>query len=85
MPAARCGQRVCARSSSPIASPRTLSPRACCGGRTISVGVAARDRKGLYAKARCGELLNFTGIDSPYETPLAPGCQRCVNPRDAGR
>ncbi len=31
-----------------------------------------RDRKGLYAKARRGELLNFTGIDAPYEAPEAP-------------
>jgi bifunctional enzyme CysN/CysC len=31
-----------------------------------------RDTKGLYAKARCGELKNFTGIDSPYEPPEAP-------------
>jgi bifunctional enzyme CysN/CysC len=31
-----------------------------------------RDVKGLYKKARAGELKNFTGIDSPYETPLAP-------------
>jgi len=29
----------------------------------------ARDLKGLYAKARRGELTNFTGIDSPYEAP----------------
>jgi len=28
-----------------------------------------RDPKGLYAKARAGEILNFTGIDSPYEVP----------------
>src|SRR3954465_8579222 len=28
-----------------------------------------RDPKGLYAKARAGELANFTGIDSPYEPP----------------
>jgi bifunctional enzyme CysN/CysC len=28
-----------------------------------------RDAKGLYAKARAGELKNFTGIDSPYEVP----------------
>ena len=28
-----------------------------------------RDVKGLYAKARKGELKNFTGIDSPYEAP----------------
>jgi len=31
-----------------------------------------RDAKGLYAKARAGELKNFTGIDSPYEAPAAP-------------
>ena len=31
-----------------------------------------RDPKGLYAKARRGELKNFTGIDSPYEAPPAP-------------
>jgi bifunctional enzyme CysN/CysC len=30
----------------------------------------ARDVKGLYKKARAGALKNFTGIDSPYETPL---------------
>ena len=29
----------------------------------------SRDVKGLYAKARAGELKNFTGIDSPYEAP----------------
>ncbi len=34
-----------------------------------------RDPKGLYAKARRGELKNFTGIDSPYEPPLAPECR----------
>ncbi len=32
----------------------------------------ARDVKGLYKKARAGELQNFTGIDSPYEAPLNP-------------
>jgi len=31
-----------------------------------------RDSKGLYAKARAGELKNFTGIDSPYEEPEKP-------------
>jgi bifunctional enzyme CysN/CysC len=31
-----------------------------------------RDAKGLYAKARAGELKNFTGIDSPYEAPEDP-------------
>jgi bifunctional enzyme CysN/CysC len=31
-----------------------------------------RDPKGLYKKARAGEIKNFTGIDSPYEPPLKP-------------
>jgi bifunctional enzyme CysN/CysC len=34
--------------------------------------VERRDPKGLYKKARRGELKNFTGIDSPYETPESP-------------
>jgi len=40
-----------------------------------------RDPKGLYKKARAGQIPNFTGIDSPYEAPLSPeitvdtGCQ----------
>jgi adenylyl-sulfate kinase len=32
----------------------------------------ARDTKGLYGRARRGELLHFTGIDDPYEEPLHP-------------
>jgi len=32
----------------------------------------ARDPKGLYARARRGEISGFTGIDSPYEPPLDP-------------
>jgi adenylylsulfate kinase len=32
----------------------------------------ARDPKGLYKKARAGELPNFTGIDDPYEPPESP-------------
>jgi adenylylsulfate kinase len=31
-----------------------------------------RDPKGLYKKARAGEIKGFTGIDDPYEEPLAP-------------
>ena len=37
----------------------------------------ARDVKGLYKKARAGQLKNFTGIDSPYEPPHRP--EICVN------
>ncbi len=32
----------------------------------------SRDSKGLYAKARAGELKGFTGVDDPYEKPLSP-------------
>lgn len=32
----------------------------------------ARDPKGLYQKARAGQLKGFTGIDDPYEAPLSP-------------
>ena len=39
------------------------------GGRTEC---ERRDAKGLYAKARRGELKNFTGIDSIYEPPQSP-------------
>jgi bifunctional enzyme CysN/CysC len=31
-----------------------------------------RDPKGLYEKARAGEITGFTGIDDPYEAPAAP-------------
>ncbi len=31
-----------------------------------------RDVKGLYAKARSGEVENFTGVNAPYEAPMAP-------------
>lgn len=31
-----------------------------------------RDPKSLYKKARAGQILNFTGIDSPYEKPISP-------------
>jgi adenylyl-sulfate kinase len=31
-----------------------------------------RDVKGLYEKARAGEIKNFTGVNAPYEAPMAP-------------
>ncbi len=34
-----------------------------------------RDPKGLYKKARAGEIKNFTGIDDPYEAPVEPEIQ----------
>ncbi len=54
---------------------RQLVERA--GGGFVLIHVATsleecerRDRKGLYAKARAGEILDFTGISSPYEEPV---------------
>lgn len=41
----------------------------------VSTAVAvceARDAKGLYARARAGQIADFTGVSSPYEAPLAP-------------
>src|SRR5829696_76890 len=45
-----------------------------------------RDPKGLYKKARAGELKNFTGIDDPYEAPAKPELTidaTTVSPQDA--
>lgn len=48
-----------------------------------------RDPKGLYRKARRGELRNFTGIDSPYEPPDRPEMEiftpTCTPEAAAGR
>ena len=43
-----------------------------------------RDPKGLYAKARSGEIVNFTGIDSPYEPPETAGDPDRHDQADAG-
>ena len=42
-----------------------------------------RDPKGLYAKARAGEITGFTGIDDPYEAPEAPDLRLDATGRDA--
>jgi bifunctional enzyme CysN/CysC len=64
---------------SPFRSEREAARRRFEPGEFIEVHVdvplavaEARDPKGLYAKARRGELPHFTGIDSPYEPPEAP-------------
>ncbi|MDT3444901.1 MULTISPECIES: sulfate adenylyltransferase subunit CysN [unclassified Pseudofrankia] len=64
---------------SPFRAERQLARDLLADGEFIEVFVdtpldvaETRDRKGLYAKARRGELTNFTGIDSPYEAPLNP-------------
>ena len=43
-----------------------------------------RDPKGLYKKARAGELTGFTGIDDPYEPPLAPELVLLAAEKDPG-
>jgi len=42
----------------------------------------ARDPKGLYARARGGEIQNFTGVSSPYEPPLKPDVLLSAGDRD---
>ena len=63
---------------SPFAAERRLARSMMDEGEFVEVFVDVplavaedRDPKGLYAKARRGELANFTGIDSPYEPPTA--------------
>jgi bifunctional enzyme CysN/CysC len=41
-----------------------------------------RDPKGLYARARAGELTGFTGVDDPYEAPDAPDVRIVPGPID---
>ena len=64
---------------SPFRSERELARSLFADGEFIEVFVdtplavaEARDPKGLYKKARSGQLPNFTGIDSPYEPPENP-------------
>ncbi|MEQ9519360.1 MAG: sulfate adenylyltransferase subunit CysN, partial [Parvibaculum sp.] len=64
---------------SPFVSERRLARRLVEDGEFVEVFVntplelcETRDPKGLYKKARAGEIKNFTGIDSAYEAPEAP-------------
>lgn len=64
---------------SPFAADRAAVRAKVPAGRFFEVHVAtslaaceARDPKGLYRRARAGEIPRFTGIDSPYEPPEAP-------------
>jgi sulfate adenylyltransferase len=72
------GVVVCA-SASPYRSTRIDVRETVGADRFIEVYVdtplavcEARDPKGLYARARGGELSNFTGVDDPYEPPVDP-------------
>ena len=63
---------------SPFRSERQMARNLMADGEFIEVYVDTplnvaekRDVKGLYKKARAGEIKNFTGIDSPYEPPQA--------------
>jgi bifunctional enzyme CysN/CysC len=64
---------------SPFRAERQMARELMGAGEFIEIYVATplevvekRDVKGLYAKARAGEIKNFTGIDSPYEAPENP-------------
>ena len=64
---------------SPFRAERQMARDLVAAGEFIEVYVdtplavaESRDMKGLYKKARAGELKNFTGIDSPYEAPESP-------------
>ena len=64
---------------SPYRSDRDLARRIAPDGRFLEVYLNSplevcekRDPKGLYAKARKGELKDFTGVSAPYEPPLSP-------------
>jgi len=64
---------------SPFRAERRLARELLAEGEFVEVFVDTplavaerRDVKGLYAKARAGELKNFTGVDSPYEPPEHP-------------
>ena len=64
---------------SPFRSEREMVRQMMAPGEFVEVHIdtslaaaEARDVKGLYKKARAGELKNFTGIDSPYEPPEEP-------------
>jgi bifunctional enzyme CysN/CysC len=64
---------------SPFRAERQMARDLLSEGEFVEIHVATplevaeqRDVKGLYAKARAGEIRNFTGIDSPYEAPENP-------------
>jgi bifunctional enzyme CysN/CysC len=73
------GMVVLVAAISPFRAGRDAARELAGPGRFVEVHVDTplevaeeRDVKGLYKKARSGQLLNFTGIDSPYEVPLHP-------------
>ena len=72
------GIAICA-AISPYIATRDAVRRMMDAGKFVEVFVdtplevcESRDSKGMYAKARAGEITNFTGIDDPYEPPPSP-------------
>jgi adenylylsulfate kinase len=64
---------------SPFRSDREMVRKLVGGGEFVEIFVDTplevceeRDPKGLYKKARAGQIKNFTGLDSPYEAPETP-------------
>lgn len=64
---------------SPYQADRDLVRQLCPAGRFIEISVSCsleecekRDPKGLYVKARAGEISDFTGVSAPYEAPRLP-------------
>ena len=73
------GLIVLAAFISPFRAERRMAREMLAQGEFVEIFVDAplaeaerRDPKGLYAKARAGQIPNFTGIGSPYEAPEAP-------------
>jgi adenylyl-sulfate kinase len=73
------GLVVCASFISPLVKDRDMVRHIVGAENYIEIFVSTpieecekRDIKGLYAKARAGELDTFTGISAPYEAPIAP-------------
>jgi len=73
------GVVVIAAFISPYRQDRDAIRQKVVAGRFVEVHIATslatcenRDPKGLYQKARSGEIMNFTGISAPYEEPLDP-------------
>ncbi|APA67853.1 adenylyl-sulfate kinase [Janthinobacterium sp. 1_2014MBL_MicDiv] len=72
------GVHVIAAFISPYRADRAMAASIIGAGNFIEVHVStpldvceARDAKGLYAKARAGQIAQFTGISAPYEAPLS--------------
>jgi bifunctional enzyme CysN/CysC len=76
---ADAGLIVLVSAISPFAAERRMARERMEAGEFVEIFVDApldvverRDVKGLYRKARAGQLRNFTGIDSPFERPASP-------------